>query len=51
MTLRLDAETTRALDALTRRWGVVRSHAIARAIAEACQRPARSSVSTTEAGT
>ena len=35
MTLRLDADTTQALDALAARWGVVRSAAIARAIAQA----------------
>lgn len=33
MTLRLDAETTVALDALARRWGLVRSQVIARALA------------------
>ena len=35
MTLRLDRATTTALEALTRRWGLVRSQAIARAILEA----------------
>lgn len=38
MTLRLDSATTRALDALARRWGVVRSQAIARALREAADR-------------
>jgi len=37
MTLRLDADATTALDALTRRWGIVRSLAIARAIVEALE--------------
>jgi hypothetical protein len=37
MTLRLDPDVTTALDALTRRWGVVRSHAIARAITTALE--------------
>ena len=32
MTLRLDSATTAALDALARRWGLVRSQVIARAI-------------------
>jgi len=35
MTLRLDRATTTALEALARRWGLVRSQAIARAILEA----------------
>ena len=35
MTLRLDAATTAALDELARRWGLVRSQVIARALREA----------------
>lgn len=38
MNLRLDEDDTAALDALTRRWGIVRTHAIARAIREALER-------------
>ena len=37
MTLRLDGDTTTALDALARRWGLVRSQVIARAIVEALE--------------
>ena len=37
MNLRLDPETTQALDALARRWSLVRSQVIARLITEAAR--------------